>query len=292
MILYWFLLLNCFVQADASSEVDDLVYEGLGAKRPVLPFPICSMNNNTCSLEELQGKNYAYYIRPGGRQPVKCLDGSEYQFQVMPGHNKKLLIVFQDGAGCPTQFSVRLNSCRVQPGMTAEGKGGIFTKNRNNPYHGFTIVHVLYCTGDLNAGNVTMNYKVRGRQVKHEGASAVSRVMDWIKGQEFDLEELVIHGSSAGSLAVHLYADYIMSMVKHQKATVVMDSFTSVLPTSESTMLYDFGLCNNTMVFQNFPKLASKCFAKQASVRSILEATMTKYPNVTFAAINSKQGQY
>ena len=64
---------------------------------------------------------------------------------------------------------------------------------------------VLYCSGDVHAGNVTRKYMdSRGENVVQSGAENSLSVMKWLAAQHTELDELVVTGCSAGSIGAQV----------------------------------------------------------------------------------------
>jgi hypothetical protein len=76
-----------------------------------------------------------------------------------------------------------------------------------NAYQDYTIVHVMYCSGDIHAGNSVRPYDDNaGEAVQQKGIVNTQAALDWVLQQQkngglaSELSSLVISGCSAGSL--------------------------------------------------------------------------------------------
>lgn len=85
---------------------------------------------------------------------------------------------------------------------------GVFDRGEElNAYKDYTIVHVLYCSGDIHAGSATRPYTDdAGVLVQQRGLANAQAALDWVLKQQQNgglaksLTSLVITGCSAGSL--------------------------------------------------------------------------------------------
>lgn len=279
----------------------DVSFQGMGFKQPLVEFPECHMQNSStkCSIDELRARNEskAYYVVPEGdtKDAVRCLNGDPYRFQVFPGSSKKLLVYAQEGGGCFDYLSHRTQSCRQAPGMTPECASGIFHRSSTrNPYHDYTIIQILYCTGDLMTGDAQMDFEIDGKPVIQNGAQATRMVFDYIKAEQFDLEDVVIMGTSAGSLAMQAYANYLFSsrIFKYKYGALIMDSFVDLAPAKAGNLLKTTGNCENEMIFDGRPKLLKKCRQGRVSMHQLLIDSMRKFPNVDFVTVTGKEGMH
>jgi len=177
---------------------------------------------------------------------------------------------------------------------------GLFDKtNDKNPYKDYTIVHIMYCSGDAHAGNSTRSYNdFKGQPVQQVGAINVQTTLDWIVDQtDFwdadGLTDLVISGASAGSLGAQVWADNILTEFKtnlpYQRAAVIPDSYIGVFPDgSQGPTMIDFGVCKSN-VLENSPDLLEKCNNSELTLQEISTAAMQRHIDVPFAWIQSKR---
>jgi len=112
-----------------------------------------------------------------------------------------------------------------------------------NSFNDYTIVHILYCSGDLHIGDVTRNYSYNGNTVIQSGYNNTLATIRWVVGQIGNntgqlspiFSKLVILGSSAGSLAAQLWSDFLLNTFKYKSAAVISDSFAGILPDYQGT---------------------------------------------------------
>ena len=251
----------------------------------------CHLNDSSCSLNAFQS-NQVVSIYPGGR--TRCLASSPYHFKVYPGRSDQLLLYFQGGGVCWNKYSALYPSlvCKMEAGDVEQKSFGVFDRQEElNPYRHYTIVHILYCSGDLHLGDARMQYsQITGHPVFHRGGANTAAVLNWIQAQEFNLEDLVIMGNSAGSIAAQFYSASILETLKYQRAAVVMDSYVVLEPEDRfyREMIRSMGVCRNKWIWGSNSTMQANCWTLKVTVDEILLETMRRFPKVTFAMVTSK----
>jgi len=145
--------------------------------------------------------------------------------KVVPGDSDKLLLYFQGGGACWDAASTDLQFCTST--CSPNSLSGVFDRsNAANPFKDHTIVHVLYCSGDLHAGNVTRPYSDgKGEPVEQRGFYNTRASVDWAKANlDAHLSSLVMSGCSAGSLGVQAWAAELLEELSYDNAAVVRAS--------------------------------------------------------------------
>jgi hypothetical protein len=80
----------------------------------------------------------------------------------------KLIFSFQGGGVCWDSSSTSQATCRLP--LSIQQPYGIYDNtNSLNKFSDYTIIHVLYCSGDLHIGDVTRNYSYNGNTVIQSG---------------------------------------------------------------------------------------------------------------------------
>ena len=99
-------------------------------------------------------------IHPGG--DTMCVYGTPYSFFVRPDDPQKLLVTFPGGGACWSGLTCtdepvgRMddNPKTVRQEDNPDGTAGVFDEdNPENPFLGYTKIHVGYCTGDMHIGD-------------------------------------------------------------------------------------------------------------------------------------------
>ena len=266
-----------------------VVYEAFGHVIACHDHSCCFRNlTSNCSVDSLP-LNVPTCVHPGGS--TGCLATTPYRFTVTRGSNKKLVLFFQGGGFCWSRLtSSMLQPCRTEPVLP--NYSGIFDRSsESNPFKDWTVVTVLYCSGDAHVGNSSMFYRtpISRKPIQHFGARNVQAVLGWIKEQNYILEDLLITGVSAGSVGAQFHTHEILSTLNYKNAAVVLDSFLGVVGNGvESKMFQSHGVCGNTNILQWDPFLQDACVRGQLTNPMVLNAQLQAFPNVSFHVITSK----
>mmetsp|Transcript_29144 Transcript_29144/g.37599 ORF Transcript_29144/g.37599 Transcript_29144/m.37599 type:complete len:443 (-) Transcript_29144:229-1557(-) len=250
----------------------------------------CHLSESDCNLSDLSD-DHTTLIYTGGKTQCIYEDSTPYSFQVVRGDPKKVLFYFQGGGACWNKPSTRLGLCSTD--AIASPLYGIFNRDptKNPDYYDHTFIQVLYCSGDVHAGNSTRPYDEHGtnNSVVQVGAVNTLAVLDWLADQNLGvLDELIVGGTSAGSLGAQVWADWIVSTVPSSNTAMLFDSFVGVLPpTSEGPLIKEFGLCDS-VILDAWPELEAKCNADELTLQDMVTNAMAAHPDQTFAHINSK----
>jgi len=127
----------------------------------------------------------------------------------------------------------RISTKFCQRNITKQYPYGIYDRsNSNNAFKDYTIVNVLYCSGDLHAGETTRKISP---EVKQTGYMNTMTTLNWIQSQigdylNSDLDSLVISGQSAGAIGAQLWSHYIIKNFNATKKVVIIDSYLGVVP--------------------------------------------------------------
>lgn len=160
-------------------------------------------------------------LRPGGR--TICSQGSEYMFFARANNPSKLLVYLHGGGGCwdaetcDPERNTYTYSQKVEPNRHPENLGGIFNLDHpENPVAGYSMVVLPVCTGDAFLGDRDMNYRLttetgeaREFTIYHRGQTNTMTVLKWIFANFESPEEILVAGSSAGAVAMPLYANLL-----------------------------------------------------------------------------------
>jgi hypothetical protein len=117
----------------------------------------CTLSTtDDCTIDQMP-RDESTVVYPGGETRCIFSTSTAYTYQVIPGDLDKLVVYFQGGGACYDKLSTNLGACTKD--AVPVGEVGIFDrKNPLNPYKDFTIVFLMYCSGDAWAGNVTRPY--------------------------------------------------------------------------------------------------------------------------------------
>jgi hypothetical protein len=170
---------------------------------------------------------------------------------------------------------------------------GVFErKDPRNPYLNYTIVNVLYCSGDNHLGDVTRDYNdEEGVPIQQVGVNNVLSVLNWVKMQQRShaldskLSDLVIMGCSAGSIASQIWANEIIKEFNYPRSSsVILDSYIGLFPQEvEGQLIYEFGICNLYFLPSDLKDL---CLRQQISMFDFIYSQIDTLPSVPFLFIH------
>jgi hypothetical protein len=219
-------------------------------------------------------------------------------FQVYRGLSSKVLFYFQGGGSCWDDESTQLSGYEVKNTRCRTDAipwpvYGVFERNDpRNPYLNYTIINVLYCSGDNHLGDVTRNYTdEKGVRIQQVGVNNVLSVLDWAKTQQQShsldskLDDLVIMGCSAGSIASQIWANEIIKKFNYPRSSsVILDSYIGLFPQEvEGQLIYEFGICNLYFLPSDLKDL---CHQQQISMFEFIYSQINSLPSVPFLFIH------
>lgn len=175
-------------------------------------------------------------LRPGGQ--TVCAQGTEYAFFARPARADRVLLYLQGGGACwnadncdpdgePTY--TRDVDETDDPGRRA---AGIFDlDNADNPLADYSMVMAPYCTGDVHIGDILMTYVAPDPEggskrvtVNHRGWRNGQAVLQWLFANFDAPAEIVVAGTSAGSIPSPLYGQLIADRYPDARVTVLGDA--------------------------------------------------------------------
>ncbi|KAJ8598638.1 hypothetical protein CTAYLR_003074 [Chrysophaeum taylorii] len=236
-------------------------------------------------------------ISTGDKFPeTQCIFGDPYYFDVHKGGDgSKLMVYFQGGGACwdfasveytriMEKIDISLASCH--PTIYSDpGAEGIFGSNDENPFLDYTIVQVGYCSGDVHFGDVT-RYGVT--QAGYKNAMAV---LSWVVEQQASnelpetIDELVIAGSSAGSMGAQLWAKNVTQLIPAEHVTLLFDSYVGVFPPEDEGRTFQgYGMCPYLVTSE----LRDVCDAGNLSLQMVTKTQLDEIPEARAAFIQAK----
>ena len=156
-------------------------------------------------------------LAPGG--DTICSDGSPYRFFVRQGDPGRLVVEFEGGGACWSDFtcSLEIYNRRITTDLEQARQAGMLRgihdpDNRENPFRDWTHVYVPYCTGDLHWGSTTRPYSLGGQpfSVHHKGAANAGSALSWTFANMPDPRQVLVTGCSAGGYGATLWSAHVM----------------------------------------------------------------------------------
>jgi hypothetical protein len=191
-------------------------------------------------------------VAPAG---TACADGSPWQFWYSPGVEDDLVLWFQGGGAC-----WRADLCDADAEPAFDGRvdahdhparsAGLFDARRSdNPLHGWRVLFVPYCTGDVHIGRATVDYtRADGStfRVAHEGQRNVRAALDWLASRLIaegrPPPRILVGGESAGAIAAAYWAYEIGDRWPKAELAVVGDAAGGYRSAGVSTALRQWGV--------------------------------------------------
>lgn len=160
--------------------------------------------------------------------PCQCSDGSPFKFFIHRADPAKVVFFLQGGGAC---FSKE--TCGTKPSFTRNLQGraefestrtGIFdVENPNNPFAGWSIVLVPYCTGDVHLGNAVHDYG-DGVVIHHVGAVNATTALTATAAAFPKATKVAVVGASAGSAATPMAAGLAADLFPKSEILAVADA--------------------------------------------------------------------
>ena len=173
------------------------------------------------------------------------------------------------------------------------GQTGLFNRtSAANPFSEYTVVQILYCSGDVHVGNTTRAYTDKsGGPVVQVGALNVEAVVDWIAREQAagafaEDMTLMLAGCSAGSLGTQLWSTSVLSRLAYSRAGLLADSFVGVFPGgTEGPLIRAFGFCEFAEWNGVTPaSLVEKCRAGELTAADVISSYQSaSSPDVLWA---------
>ncbi|MYA74232.1 MAG: hypothetical protein F4Y27_06115 [Acidimicrobiaceae bacterium] len=163
-----------------------------------------------------------------GGDDCMCADGSDYSFWVREADPKRVVFYLEGGGACFTaatcSFTDGTYSVTTGESDDPTGAGGIFDfSNPANPLAGSSFVGAPYCTGDVHIGNNVHQYS-EDLTVYHNGFANASKALAELHSRFPDATEVVVAGSSAGSVAAPFFGGLVSDLYPDAKVSVVADA--------------------------------------------------------------------
>ncbi len=257
-------------------------------------------SDDSCSIKNMPKDETTMVLTTSSGDGSQCIFGDTYGFQVIPGSSDKVLFYFQGGGACWDKATTAAGMCTTTIGPNAPV--GVFDRqNDENPFKDYTIVHALYCSGDVWAGQHTADYTHKGNSVTQVGYTNAQVTLNWLKEQVVNgdigggtststtssmLDTLIIMGCSAGSVGTQLWADKLLDAFPAQHAAIIPDSYAGVFPDNTvGPLMKSFGVCETDLVPAS---LVDDCNAGELDIPTLVNLHIEKYPQYPFAYIQSK----
>ncbi len=160
-------------------------------------------------------------------QGARCAKGTPWNFWVHRGRPDRLLVYLQGGGGCWDKAHCDLKDQPTfdptvdQKDDPASSDGILAVDRAGNPFKGWTVVFVPYCTADVHLGARRVDYA--GVSMNHRGAANVKAALKWIAREVRGPSDIVVTGGSAGAIPVPVYATRLARQFPKARVTGIGD---------------------------------------------------------------------
>lgn len=178
-------------------------------------------------------------VVPGGS--CECADGSQFIFWVHKADPKKVVLYLEGGGACFSASTCAPDKNLYKAAIGAEdapsGQPGVFDlNNERNPFRGYSMVAIPYCTGDAHMGDATTHY-APGLNVHHKGYVNGTATLDGLVATFPHATHVVVMGVSAGAIAAPLYAGLAADRLPKARITVLADGAGAFPDTANTNAL-------------------------------------------------------
>lgn len=166
-----------------------------------------------------------------GNPDAVCADGSAVDYLERIADPQRVVLYFEGGGACFSAATcdpdgadkAYTSSSDVTPEGLAERSGIFDTTHPQNPLAEHSFVYVPYCTGDVHLGNKRTAYGP-DLTIEHRGFANGLIALDHVVEAFPEAEEVVVAGSSAGSVPTPLYAGLVADRYPEARIVVIADS--------------------------------------------------------------------
>ena len=160
--------------------------------------------------------------------PCECADGSDYEFFSRTDDPTRVVLYFQGGGACfsaaTCSFTDGTYDVTVDASDNPTGAGGIFDfDDPRNPFAGWSMVFMPYCTGDLHLGDATHQY-APDLTVEHKGYVNAEQGLEFLVQQFPDAQHVFVTGSSAGGPPAPLFGGLVSDRLPQADVAVLADA--------------------------------------------------------------------
>ena len=228
-------------------------------------------------------------VEPGGG--TICSRGTPYRFFVFGGDPKRVVIDFQGGGACWNAVTCSIaDSIFFEDVLPFEqykewfdqGKmDGIYDLTRDdNPFQGWTLVHVPYCTGDIHWGDSVHDYG-NDLVIHHKGFVNATAALDWIYEHYPDPDDIFVTGCSAGSYGAIMHSAYVANHYPDTTVRVLGDSGAGII--TDTFFADSFPAWEATKNLPGWVKRLNEIPVDELSIVDVYAGVAETYPQHRFS---------
>jgi Pectinacetylesterase len=246
-------------------------------------------------------------LRPGwnripGAAGTGCSDGSPFAFYVRRADSNRLLIHLMGGGACWSAETCDPERGPYQRSLAevpdpAQWRGVFDLDNPENPFAGWSMVFVPYCTADVHLGDRSAEYELPARDgkpasrftIRHNGWRNMTTSLEWAFAHLPKPRRIFVVGTSAGALgspiAAALVADRnrgaaIVQLGDGASGYRVVEAAASAAPTA----------WNLTATLPQWDGLRGQS-AETITFEALYLAASRRHPEITFATCDSAEDE-
>lgn len=225
-------------------------------------------------------------ISPGGE--TICGDGSPFEFFYHEGTVNNLVVYFQGGGACWSNFTCAtgMGATSINVDNTSISDSGIFEfDNPDNPFKGWHMVYVPYCTADIHWGDAVAEYE--SGTVFFKGYVNNIRALNWIYDKFKNLGNVFVTGVSAGGYGCRMYHVHLLEHYKNVSQNIIMVADSAAGVIDQDWYLETFPIWR---AYENrpmwVPGIGDTAF-EDLGMEEIMIAALNYYPNHLAAEYNT-----
>lgn len=171
-----------------------------------------------------------------------------FHFWAKRGSANKLVVFFEGGGACwdggtcalpivasTAAGATALYKAEILPSDNPTAYGGVFkADDARNPVKDWSFVYVPYCTGDIHSGSKTASYTNpftgAAYQIEHRGADNFRLILQWMRENFNQPEQILVTGSSAGAYGATTHYPRIRQAYPAARAAMLGDAGQGVVP--------------------------------------------------------------
>lgn len=224
---------------------------------------------------------------PGG-EGCGCSDGSPFELWERQGDPTKVVLYFEGGGACFNAETCAPQSTTYTKSLTLgvkPGSAGVFdSMNPENPLADHSFVYVPYCTGDAHLGDRVNEYSDT-LTIDHRGFANASTGLQTVIANYPEVEQLVVAGSSAGSIPTPLFAGLAADALPDAEIITFGDS-SGAYP-DDPTMNVSIGAQWGALKHVPDWPVADGLQPSQWSLPGLYVLSGLQHPDITFARFDN-----
>jgi Pectinacetylesterase len=279
-------LAACGGDDDESSSGPDTTVGVVASPPPATDSPTTEAPTTIVSTTDAPMVQPAAFeqVVPGG--DCQCSDGSEFSFWVREADPQKVLFYFQGGGACFSGETCDPASGTYKPGTgpqddpTSADTGIWDQSNPDNPFAGWSVVYVPYCTGDVHVGNATTDYG-NGLVIQHKGSVNANAAIDDLVARFPAATQVFVTGESAGGVPTAGVAALVGDRLPNARLAALADS-SGAYPDVPAVNAAIGGLWGTINAVPDWPELAGLT-VEQWSIPGVFTRAFQHNPAIALA---------